>query len=90
MRWYFTVDGLECGIPVDGNVYQSQSQSIYRTTTISGYCTKVGGLSLSLGEHIVQLNVGYCRGWSSSTVYNVYTGYASSYNRIIIEEIAPG
>ena len=88
VRWYFTVDGLECSIPVDGNIYQSTGLTTYRTSTISGYCSYVGGRVLLLGEHRIQFNVGYCTGWGSSTLYNAYTGYFNS--RIIVEEIAPG
>ncbi|XP_062513735.1 uncharacterized protein LOC134189474 [Corticium candelabrum] len=88
MRWYFTVNGLECNNPVDGNIYQQQNLNIYRISTFSGYCRHVGGLPLFSGEQKVQLNVGHCTGWSSSTVYDAYTGRYST-SRIIIEEIAP-
>ena len=83
------MNGLECNNPVDGNIYQQQNLNIYRISTFSGYCRHVGGLPLFSGEQKVQLNVGHCTGWSSSTVYDAYTGRYST-SRIIIEEIAPG
>jgi hypothetical protein len=87
MRWYFTVNGLECDNPVDGIVYQAQNLNIHRVSTISGYCKHVGGLPLMRGEHKIQFNVGNCI--HTSNLYDAYTGLYST-SRIILEEIAPG
>lgn len=87
MRWYFTVNGLECDSTVDGQVYQAQNLNIHRISTISGYCRHVGGLPLLEGQYRIQFNVGNCP--FTSNLYDAYTGHHSN-SRIIIEEIAPG
>eukprot|EP00118_Oscarella_pearsei_P015510 m.140383 g.140383 ORF g.140383 m.140383 type:complete len:785 (+) comp38301_c0_seq2:61-2415(+) len=86
MRWYFTVNGLECDNKIEGVVYQTQNLNIHRSSLITGYCKTVGGKQLAQGTHLIQFNVGNCL--DRSTIYDAHTGFSHGTSHVIAEEVA--
>ncbi|XP_066266625.1 collagen triple helix repeat-containing protein 1-like, partial [Branchiostoma lanceolatum] len=80
MRWFFTVNGEECGnpAPIDGVVY-TPGVNIHRVSTIDGLC-----YNLPAGPLTVALNVGTCADGTNGG--NAFTGW-NSFSRMILEEL---
>ena len=88
MRWYFTVDGIECDQKIEAVIYQTQNLNIHRTSTITGYCETVEQNKVREGAHLIHLNVGNCL--YHNNIYDAYTGLDSSQSRMTIEEVVFG
>ena len=94
MRWYVTINGMECANPgpIDAAIKQDLSGvriplpfDLHRPASVSGICqgTAPGGY-LDPGVYTVGLTAGICDGYSQT--YSVLTGY-NSVSRFIIEEV---
>lgn len=100
MRWFLTIDGMECANPgaVDGALVQNTfgaTSNLGRPASIVGICRGITGgegLLLGVGQHSVELLVGPCRVTDEGSLAEVperaatTTGY-NSVSRFIVEEI---
>ena len=90
MRWFFTLNGVECTdpAPIEGVIYSVNSElvNIHRSSTIKGVCRGTAGGPLARGMYTAALNVGGCPGFN--TTYGAYTGYDST-SSVVMEEL-PG
>eukprot|EP00731_Ephydatia_muelleri_P009476 Em0005g62a len=94
MRWYVTINGMECRNPgpVDAAIKQdligarlSVPFDLHSPASISGICKgTIPGGTLDTGEYVVGLTAGICDGYSQT--FDVLTGY-NSVSRFIIEEM---
>ena len=87
-RWYLTVDGYECTMPIEGVIYTRSGSTIniHRAAQISGLCngTTSNPAGITSGAHIVRVNVGKCMGFNDT--FNAYTGF-STISTLTIEEL---
>lgn len=94
MRWYVTINGVECMAPgpVDAAIKQDLTAArlsvpfeLHRPASISGICSGIApDRTFNSGEYTVGLVAGICDGYSQT--FDVLTGY-NSVSRFIIEEI---
>ena len=69
-RWGVRVDGNQCNVPVNGNVYTSPAGDPHHIRTIQGVCAGVAA-----GNHTIQPYVEQCPGYGN---YDCYTGWQST------------
>ena len=99
MRWYLTIDNMECSDPgpIDAAYVQDLSDTVisaennlHRPTTVAGICNQAGGAPLEAGDRLVELHVGLCQDTQGTGTVpepsSTITGY-NSVSRIVIEEI---
>ena len=97
MRWFITIDGLECSDPgpIDAAIRQDISDldseddyfDLHRPASVVGICRgNVVNATIPAGEYEVGLEVGGCVTEEGISGSDTLTGY-NSVSRFIIEEI---
>ncbi|XP_028410688.1 collagen triple helix repeat-containing protein 1-like isoform X2 [Dendronephthya gigantea] len=82
-RWYFTFNGAECNVPIEGVYYMWKglnTQNLLRHRHIEGYCGNIRQGNIRVG-----FNVGNCNKYGNA---DAYSGW-NSVSRIVIEEVPP-
>eukprot|EP00050_Salpingoeca_kvevrii_P006241 m.288214 g.288214 ORF g.288214 m.288214 type:complete len:477 (-) comp11930_c0_seq1:195-1625(-) len=84
-RWWFTVNGQECGDHIDGVLHENGPDDYHRVSSLTGFCPVLeDGSTLAAGTHTIKFHTGHLSG----PVGDAYTGWQST-STIIIEEYPP-